>query len=830
MFKHLTQSRVKRCLTFASLGLAALATSVSAQTTLTSNSTGNQGGHYYTFWKDSGDASMTLYDGGRYGSQWGNSTNNWVGGKGWNPGGRKTVNYEGYYGVSNSQNSYLALYGWTTNPLIEYYVIESYGSYNPSSCNGGQDMGSFNSDGATYNVRRCQRVNQPSIEGTATFYQYFSVRSPKKGFGNISGTITVGNHFDYWASQGLNLGSHNYMVMATEGYQSQGSSDISVSEGAGSGSSSSGGSSGGSTSSGSSSSGGPSGSDIIVRARGTVGDESITLSIGGNGVATWTLSTNAQNYTYSGNAAGDVQVEFTNDGGDRDVILDYVYVNGETRQAEDMEYNTATYGNGECGGGEFSETMHCNGVIGFGDTSDCFSGSCNAGSTSSSGGTSSGTTSTSSSSGGNTSSSSSSGGNTSSSGGSAGNIVVRARGTNGDEIINLNIGGNTVATWTMATSDQNYNYNGNASGDVDVEFTNDASGRDVILDYVIVNGETRQAEDMEYNTATYGNGSCGGGEYSETMHCSGVIGFGHTDECYSCGSSSGGTTSSTSSSGNTSSSGGSASCSGYVGITFDDGPGSSTSTLISQLEQHGLTPVTWFVQGQYVNNNASQVQQLLSVGEVQNHSWDHPDMTNYSYSQVVDQISRTSQAIQNAGAPAPTLYRPPYGNNTSTIRQAAQDQGLRFITWDVDSRDWDGASSSQIANAANQLQNGQVILMHDASYQNNTINAISQIASNLRSRGLCAGRIDPNTGRAVAPNGGSSSSSSGGTTSSTSSSGGSGSSSSSSGGSSSGSQCNWWGSIYPLCQNQNSGWGWENNQSCIGAQTCSSQNGGGGII
>ncbi len=562
-------SILKSCITLTAACAAVFGvTTANAQQTLTSNSTGNQGGHYYTFWKDSGDASMTLYDGGRYGSQWGSSTNNWVGGKGWNPGGRKVVNYEGYYGVDNSQNSYLALYGWTTNPLIEYYVIESYGSYNPSSCSGGQDMGSFNSDGASYNVRRCQRVNQPSIEGTATFYQYFSVRSPKKGFGNISGTISVGNHFDYWASQGLNLGSHNYMVMATEGYQSQGSSDISVSEGSGSGSSGGGSSSGStSSSSGSSSSGGPSSTDIVVRAQGSNGSEIVNLNIGGSTVATWTLSTSMQNYTYSGNAAGDLQVEFTNDADGRDVELDWVFVNGETRQAEDMDYNTATYGNGECGGGSNSQTMHCSGVIGFGDTSDCFSGSCNnqpPSGSSSSGGSTSG--SSSSSSGGTSSSSSggtgsSSGGSTSgsSSSGGSGDIVVRARGTNGDEIINLNVGGNTVQSWTLSTSAQNYTYSGGASGDVDVEFTNDASGRDVILDYVIVNGETRQAEDMEYNTATYGNGSCGGGEYSETMHCSGVIGFGHTDDCFSgnCSGSGSSSSGSTSSSSSSSSSGGS---------------------------------------------------------------------------------------------------------------------------------------------------------------------------------------------------------------------------------------------------------------------------------
>ena len=342
---------------FASLACAAaLGVSGAGAQTLTSNSTGTNNGFYYSFWKDSGSASMTLGTAGRYTSQWTSNTNNWVGGKGWNPGSSsRVVSYSGNYGVTSSQNSYLAFYGWTRSPLIEYYIIESYGSYNPASCSGGTDYGSFQSDGATYNVRRCQRVQQPSIDGTQTFYQYFSVRNPKKGFGNISGTITFANHVNFWASKGLNLGSHNYQVLATEGYQSTGSSDITVSAGTSGGG-------------GSSSSAGSGSKTVVVRARGVTGQETVTLKVNGTAVRSWTLTTSMANYTTTTSLSGGATVEYANDATGRDVQVDYISVNGTVRQSEAQSYNTGVYQNGACGGGNgMSEWLHCNGAIGYGN-------------------------------------------------------------------------------------------------------------------------------------------------------------------------------------------------------------------------------------------------------------------------------------------------------------------------------------------------------------------------------------------------------------------------------------------------------------------------------
>ncbi|KAI0908958.1 concanavalin A-like lectin/glucanase domain-containing protein [Ustulina deusta] len=215
------------------LGSIALAIAAAACTAIaspldlikrTDPGTGTNNGYYYSFWTDGG-GSVTYANGdrGSYDVSW-SSVNNFVAGKGWNPGASRVISYNGTWNGA-SVNSYLSVYGWTRSPLIEYYIIESFGTYNPST--GATKLGSVTSDGGTYDIYRTQRVNQPSIEGTSTFYQFWSVRQQHR----VGGTVTVANHFNAWTSSGLTLGTHDYQILATEGYQSSGSAHIEVWDG-----------------------------------------------------------------------------------------------------------------------------------------------------------------------------------------------------------------------------------------------------------------------------------------------------------------------------------------------------------------------------------------------------------------------------------------------------------------------------------------------------------------------------------------------------------------------------------------------------------------------
>ena len=105
---------------------------------------------------------------------------------------------------------------------------------------------------------------------------------------------------------------------------------------------------------------------IVVRLSGVVGDEIVNLQVGGTVIEQWTATDYMNDYTFNTDATGEIRVGFTNDGGDRDVQVDYIEVNGVVRQAEDQDDNTGAWGNDSCGGESFSEWLNCNGSIGFG--------------------------------------------------------------------------------------------------------------------------------------------------------------------------------------------------------------------------------------------------------------------------------------------------------------------------------------------------------------------------------------------------------------------------------------------------------------------------------
>ena len=155
-------------------------------TILFDSTIGEEDGYSYELWKDSGTTRMTLTGDGNFNCEWSN-INNCLFRRGlkfdctqtYREIGNITCDFAADYAPDG--NSYFCIYGWTRDPLIEYYIVESWGSWRPP---GGEPIATITVDGDAYDVYRTLRVNQPSIDGNTTFEQYWSVRHGER-FGSF---------------------------------------------------------------------------------------------------------------------------------------------------------------------------------------------------------------------------------------------------------------------------------------------------------------------------------------------------------------------------------------------------------------------------------------------------------------------------------------------------------------------------------------------------------------------------------------------------------------------------------------------------------------------
>jgi len=123
-------------------------------------------------------------------------------------------------GVTSGGFGNVGVYGWSVNPLHEFYIEENWLGKAPNFTK----VGTFTIDGeGTYDVMTNTQTNQPNITGTnQTFVQFWSVRKTKRQCGHIS----ISKHFEQWKSMGLELGKMEEARFSVEGQNNSGTIDF----------------------------------------------------------------------------------------------------------------------------------------------------------------------------------------------------------------------------------------------------------------------------------------------------------------------------------------------------------------------------------------------------------------------------------------------------------------------------------------------------------------------------------------------------------------------------------------------------------------------------
>ena len=172
-----------------------------------------------------------------------------------------------------------------------------------------------------------------------------------------------------------------------------------------------------------------------------------------------------------------------------------------------------------------------------------------------------------------------------------------------------------------------------------------------------------------------------------------------------------------------------------VALTFDDGPTAEGVEAVIPLLDRYRAKGTFFLIGERIT--APLVQRIAAAGhEIGNHSFNHHRMVFRKSSFYDAEIRRTDAVLVAAGAPRPTLVRPPFGKKLIGLPLAVERSGKRMIMWDSgDAPDRD--PNAYARKILDQVHPGSIVLIHPMYSGNATERAaLPLIVDGLARRGF----------------------------------------------------------------------------------------------
>lgn len=166
---------------------------------------------------------------------------------------------------------------------------------------------------------------------------------------------------------------------------------------------------------------------------------------------------------------------------------------------------------------------------------------------------------------------------------------------------------------------------------------------------------------------------------------------------------------------------------GRVIFTFDDGPDVYTPSIVTELSEMHIHAIFFVIGSKAIATPNIVRSEIASGDEVGDHTWTHESFTGkgsgskpISLSEVRWELSKGAAAIKAAGAPAPTLYRPPYGGVSPADNKVAHSLGLQLVEDSslnntiTESDDYTGLAPAKMAALIEaHMQNGEIFTFHD---------------------------------------------------------------------------------------------------------------------
>jgi peptidoglycan/xylan/chitin deacetylase (PgdA/CDA1 family) len=182
-----------------------------------------------------------------------------------------------------------------------------------------------------------------------------------------------------------------------------------------------------------------------------------------------------------------------------------------------------------------------------------------------------------------------------------------------------------------------------------------------------------------------------------------------------------------------------------IALTFDDGPDPLATPALLELLRHEKVPATFFCIGKHVAAHPQLAAQIAADGHlIGNHTYRHLWWTSFLLGRpLMDELTRTQQAIEQATGTVPKYMRPPIGLTNPHFPSALRKAKLSMVGWDIRPYDTSRPAVAVIKDVLKRARDGSIILLHDGGAPpEKIVLMVSTIIGDLRARGFWFERID----------------------------------------------------------------------------------------
>ena len=174
----------------------------------------------------------------------------------------------------------------------------------------------------------------------------------------------------------------------------------------------------------------------------------------------------------------------------------------------------------------------------------------------------------------------------------------------------------------------------------------------------------------------------------------------------------------------------------YCALSFDDGPNTTTTMqVLDILEENGIAASFFLIGNNITEKTIPVMKRAVSLGcDLENHSFSHPYFSKLSESRMREETDRTSDLIEKAVGRRPEYFRPPYVDHNDLSHKTID---LTFI-YGRSFQDWNPKVSVQerIDGILTRVGDGDIILLHDCSGNDATLETLRVIIPEMKRRGF----------------------------------------------------------------------------------------------